>query len=88
MIKYAEITNQDYQPGLPTRITKKRLNLDLSEVARKNLEELKVATDADSMSEVIRRSLNLYDLVISAKKDDPTVVIRAKNGTERVLEFL
>jgi hypothetical protein len=42
---------------------KTRLNLELSEDARARLEKLQQATDADSLGEVIRRALALYDVV-------------------------
>ena len=38
-----------------------RLNLDLSERTREQLEDLRKMTNADSMSEVIRRALCIYD---------------------------
>ena len=75
-------------PRLPAKKNKSRLNLDLSELARKNLENLQLETDADSLSEVIRHSLNLYEVMVNAKKKGSTVIIRSKNGKEQLVEFI
>lgn len=72
-------------PRLPSTKSKTRLNLDLSTSARKSLEDLRTATDADSLSEVIRRSLNVYNLVVCARDSNSVVIIRSNDGSEREL---
>ena len=64
------------------KIEKVRLNLDLPPKVKVRLEELRAMTDADSMSEVVRRALALYDLVVASggkvviKDGDTEEVIR------------
>jgi len=69
-------------PRPPSKNEKKRLALELSTAARDNLDELQVMTDADSLAEVIRRSLNLYRLVVSAKQSGSSLIIRTKEGSK------
>jgi hypothetical protein len=47
-----------------------RLNLDMLAEIKSQLEELRDLTHADSMSEVIRRALAVYDLVLSRNTND------------------
>lgn len=68
---------------------KTRLNLELSADARKRLEALQVATDADSMGEVVRRALSLYEMVTDelGRKSSRLVVIR-DDGSEVELRVI
>ncbi|MCA9031070.1 MAG: hypothetical protein KDA66_09700, partial [Planctomycetaceae bacterium] len=47
----------------------RRLNLELNEAVRSRLEELRDEVGAESLAEVIRRSLALYDHVHTKKKE-------------------
>lgn len=42
---------------------KSRLNLEMSQSVRRRLESLRVRTEADSLAEVVRRALAVYDEV-------------------------
>jgi hypothetical protein len=60
----------------PTR----RLTLDLSEPARERLENLRATTEADSLTEVVRRALAVYERLWDEQKRTGRVVIRGENG--------
>ena len=65
---------------------KVRLNLNLSKRVNDRLEELRDETDADSITEVIRRSIAVYDHLLSEHKDNKAeIVLRLANGEERQL---
>ncbi len=64
---------------------KVRLNLLVALETRKRLERLVNLTGADSMTEVIRRALMLFEILVSARKEGDSVVVRAKDGSEREL---
>ena len=73
----------------PARKEKKeRLNLDLPKVVKLRLEELRDSTHADSLSEVVRRALAVYELISRENAAGSTFVIRAEDGTERLVEIL
>ncbi|MGF6264389.1 Arc/MetJ-type ribon-helix-helix transcriptional regulator [Paraburkholderia youngii] len=61
---------------------KVRLNLDMSVEVKEQIEGLRDRTHADSMSEVIRRALALYDFMLTQKEGGATVVLRASDGTD------
>lgn len=65
---------------------KVRLNLELPERVRERLERVRVMSEADSLTEVIRRALSVYDaLLTSALEEGSKVVLRNADGTEREL---
>lgn len=58
----------------------------MPETFRELVEELRVETEADSLTEVIRRAVNLYAHAVRVKKNEGrTLLIRDKDGTEREL---
>ena len=59
-----------------------RLNLEMSPVVRKNLEQLRDDTNADSLAEVVRRSLAVYEFVCKAHKQNAKLICRFKDGKE------
>jgi len=63
-----------------------RLSLELHECVRERLEGLRHETSADSLTEVIRNALAVYDALISAaRQSGDRVIIRKPDGTEREL---
>ena len=66
----------------PTR----RLNLELSEAVRDRLEELRDEIGADSITEVVRRALSLYDYVWTQNQEGNEIVLRGEDK-ESVVEF-
>lgn len=59
-----------------------RMTLELPAKARGKLERLGDETD-QSLAEVIRRSLALYDLLYSEVKKGGTLIIRSPEGVDR-----
>ena len=68
---------------------KVRLNLELPERLRGRLEQLRVMSEADTITEVVRRAVALYDALISAIRGrGEKVILRGADGTERELLIL
>lgn len=57
----------------------------MPEATKQQLESLRELTHADSMSEVVRRALALYDFLWHEKVAGATTIIRAKDGSEQRL---
>lgn len=73
----------------PRRENKKvRLNLDMPETVKERLEEIRDVTYADSMSEVVRRALAVYELVTRETARGSVFIVRSSNGSERQVEIL
>lgn len=63
-----------------------RLHLELPERVRNRLEEIRVLSEADSLTEVVRRALAVYDVLLVAVRDrKEKVVLRSEDGKEREL---
>ena len=69
-------------PRLPSNRPKTRLNLEVSQAVRERLQRLKDETDADSLTEVIRRSLAVYELLWDQQQQGGETIVR-RDGTER-----
>ena len=61
-----------------------RMTLELPPKAREKLEKLSQETD-QSLSEVIRRALSLYDLIGAEAMAGSELVIRSRDGEKEVL---
>jgi hypothetical protein len=61
-----------------------RLNLEMSQEVRQSLERLRDETGADSLAEVIRRSLAVYDFLLAERKRGSRLVVQ-KDNREREL---
>lgn len=61
-----------------------RLNLELPQRTRDRLERLLVTSEADSRTEVIRRALEVYEVLLDARAKGEAILMRA-GGTEREL---
>jgi len=63
--------------------------MELPERLRHRLEQLRVIAEADSITEVVRRALALYDVLMSAMKErGEKVILRGADGAERELLIL
>lgn len=62
---------------------KHRLTLEISDVVKLRMHRLRESTDAASLTEVIRRALATYELLIDGVKDGGGVIIRRLDGTEQ-----
>jgi hypothetical protein len=66
--------------------SKVRLSLELPERVRERLDELQHTAEADSITEVIRRALAVYDTIVTERVSaGATVVLRYADGHEREL---
>jgi hypothetical protein len=63
------------------------IQLTLTQV-KSQLEELRDLSGADSMSEVVRRAVAAYDLLVNEATRGTVTVLRDKDGSERQLQFL
>lgn len=75
-------------PRQARKQAKVRLNLDLPEEVKERLEVIREQTHADSMSEVIRRALAVYDFLSIEKLNGATLIVRGADGSEKQLELL
>lgn len=67
---------------------KVRLSLELPEKLRKRIDDVKDLSEAESISEVLRWSLAVYEYLWLEKGKGSEIVIRKKNGKEKELELL
>lgn len=65
--------------------TKTRLSLELPERVRERLERVRVMSEADSLTEVIRRALSIYDTLLTTVIEDGGKIILQVDGKEREL---
>ncbi len=76
-------------PRVKNKLSKKRLKLEVPERIAERLADLKAETESDSMSEVIRKSLAVYDHLWTKRlEDDAKIVIKYPDGTEETLVLL
>lgn len=71
----------------PRAVPKVRLNLDMSTTTRDRLDDLRDRLNADSRSELLRRALAIYGMLIANEIDGGTVVVHRVDGTEARLVF-
>lgn len=62
-----------------------RINLEISPTAKARIQKLREATDAHSLSEVVRRALATYDCLWEEKKRGGVIIVRLQNGQEKEL---
>jgi hypothetical protein len=53
-----------------------RLNLEMHEEVRQRLERLRDETHADTLAEVVRRALSLYDLLWKRQSEGGELIVR------------
>ena len=63
---------------------KRKLTLELSLPVRERLTSLQQRSEADSLTEVIRRSLALYDLLLAARDNGEEIIIRSTSGEKKL----
>lgn len=68
-------------------LEKTRLSLEVPKKTRDQIDDLVTRSGASSLTEVIRRALALYDLVLEHKDEEGTVVLRHKDGREEVIHL-
>jgi hypothetical protein len=62
--------------------------LDVAPTVRQQLEELEIRTEAGSLTEVVRRALALYDLVVEHQEGAGKLIFRHADGSEETLRVL
>lgn len=62
-----------------------RLNLEVTADIRDRINRLQEEMEAESMSEVIRRSLAVYEKLLSMAGKAGCIVVRQRDGTEVLL---
>lgn len=60
----------------------------MSEEVRQKLESLREKTDADSLSEVVRRALAVYDFLWSERERGTKLLVRGADDKDRELLLL
>ena len=58
---------------------KYRFNLELTNGAKKQLDDLQKLTEAASVTEVVRRALAIYDALAQHKSDGWEIILRKKD---------
>ena len=72
----------------PTKkLPKVRLNLDMSAETKERIEALRDANGIESLSEVVRRALAVYELVMSKQAEGIAIVFKPKEGPEQHIHF-
>lgn len=59
-----------------------RLNLDMTVEVKEQIEALRDRMHADSMSEVVRRALALYDFMLTQQEAGAATIVRSSDGAE------
>lgn len=65
-----------------------RLNLRIGKNVRARIEMLKDATGAESLTEVLRRALALYDALLQERAKGYALILRDDDGSEREVSFM
>jgi len=72
-------------PRLPRTTPTSRLTLEMANSVRKQLEHLRDQTAADSLTEVIRRALSVYDLLGKATLEGGRIIVETPDGEREVI---
>jgi hypothetical protein len=67
---------------------KSRLNFEVPKKVRDQLDDLVKRSAASSFTEVVRRALALYDLVLEHSANGGDLVLRDKTGREQTVKLL
>jgi hypothetical protein len=70
------------------KVPTSRLNLEMAESVRQKLENLQKKTEADSLTEVVRRALTVYDSLWREKLQGGTLVVKSPGGYEGELVLM
>ena len=74
-------------PRSPRNVETERLNLVVSTMVRERLENLRDETEAESMTQVIRKALAVYDFLWQEKSRGAKLIVKSEEG-ERELVLL
>lgn len=62
-----------------------RLHLELTSSTRQRLEKLKATTQADSLSEVLRRALIIYEFLCLERSNGSRIVVKDSTSEREVV---
>jgi hypothetical protein len=62
--------------------------MDVPVSIKDELEALRIETESDTLTEVVRRAVRVYGLAVRAKKTGRTLLIQDADGTRRELLIL
>ena len=65
-----------------------RLNLQFTEAIKENITDLQNRTQSPTLTDVFRKALALYDLIVTHTKSGGDVIFRHKDGREETVRFL
>jgi hypothetical protein len=65
-----------------------RINLEVSPHVRDHIKDLRKRSDAASLAEVFKKSLALYDLVLTFTSQGGKVVLESPSGEREVIRLL
>lgn len=65
-----------------------RLNLEVNPSVRARLDRLKEMTEADSITEVVRRALIVYEKLVETDANSQEVIIRSPSGSEKAVVLI
>lgn len=72
-------------PRPPSKEPKIRVNLELPERTRERIDRLQHLSEAETMTEVIRKAVAVYDALFTTIRSGGKVVLRSADGVEREL---
>ncbi|MEM7457140.1 MAG: ribbon-helix-helix protein, CopG family [Planctomycetota bacterium] len=62
-----------------------RLNLTLTPEAKKRLEKIQRETEADTLTEVIRKAIRLYEIAIERSQNGSRLVLKSDDSEQELL---
>ena len=69
----------------PTNRNMTRLNIALLSEVRKQIEDIRDYTHAESMTKVIRKAVSVYDNSLSLTEDSSQIIVRGKEGDKEII---
>ena len=72
-------------PRVTSKRAKTRLNLEVTHTVRERPNRLLDLSESETLTEVIRRSLAVDEVLLQQKADGAETIVRTKDGQERVL---
>lgn len=72
-------------PRTASKRAKTRLNIEVTHAVRERMNRLLDLSESETLTEVIRRSLAVYETLLQQRADGAETIVRTKDGQERVL---
>lgn len=69
------------------KLPKVRLNLDMPAEVKEKIEALRDVNGIENLSEVVRRALAVYELIMSEQEEGAAIVFKKKDGKEQNIIF-